>query len=1082
MGERKNKNLLAGLLAAVLVATSALGYGSIASNAAEPVTDLEEALQLDIAEFGSDLDDKALEEIESEASNADEQSEDAVMVDADEQDVIASVGAETAADSENVVKDADEEDALDAAGSESAENAANGEKAQDVSETAVGAKAENAGVEAVKLMANDDSSIRILMVGNSLTRYNDVAGKLTKLFELGGVSAHIDTRTQMGASLFDQADILKESSRDAVVNGNYDYVILQEKSSGFSESLLRQGVEAFYPWIEEAPNHPQLLLYMPWANEDILKSGQTNVTNAYVAVAKDYGAKLAAAGEAYYELYFDKNKKWYRKGDNVHGNDLASLISASTIYYTITGRDSAFNFSAEDKEVLASLVESDDYRNNKVAYDAATVNLIEETALKYAGIYKDLTNVPDLEGRGMDGNTNLAKGKQGSASSNGRGSTRGIGARNVGNLTDGSYTSFLVSHEEDPDIWYAVDFGKSTMTDEVILYFGGTGTYVNTEKCVFTVEVSDEYESGYRVVASGESLSTDPIDLKYEAAEGRYLRVHVSSFSGTYVSMFEIEAYYQRPEEEPGEGGEVVDPGTEEPGTEEPGSEDKEPQPEPQEPEEVVVKAFAGDHLQVRVGERISDMALYDGNMYEATALLTAGDNKLEILANGEAIAERSCSISASSEEVIIRYFADKDKIVTGKDVHYDVNGNPVQDIKKKANWTGNFFSRTGIEEFKEFGGWDQNNALSRLDYIGGGVFKRTFTYTVPETAVPYQFKINFDGVWSNGEVPSENANVTFPASDKETDTFVLFVNSVTGEWFDSINAAPVSYKLADGSTYEAEAGKAMVTASIGDETVNMVQTSINSYRMTDCLSAGNYDVDIYVDGKLTESQNVSMATTGALTIVYDANKGTELIRKETAPGEETGSGDEGTGDNKEGGSSDAGNVRGPGGGSQVSAGQTSPAQGTAAPAALAASVGGVSATNSSSAVLASNRKATAGRSAVSTASNKTKAATADDEVTKEAEEVTEDNETEEDLLAEAGEPSEESAATEETEEEPVEGAVEETKEEEVTITDAKTALAADTDDGNNGGAPAGLILTLVAAGLAAAGGAGFYFIKKLRG
>ncbi len=871
--KRKGKQLLARLMLAIVFVTMVLQQGTLTSFAAEN-TQLEELVTGNESQDFENVDETGIFDINSQIGEEAESYE--TESEKIEENVTLS-GTVTSGNGDEVITD------VTPANEEVAENGEVTETEETTADDA--AEAESSGDEEFTTLsvnlADDEApdTVKILMVGNSLTRYNDVAGKLTALYALDGVTAQVDTRTQMGASLFDQADILKDSTREAIVNGGYDFVILQEKSSGFSEALLRQGAEAFYPWIQEAPSQPQLVFYMPWANEDVLKSMQTTVTDAYVSVAKDFNAKLAPAGEAYYELYFDKNKKWYRKGDNVHGNDLASLISASTIYYTLTGKEEAFSFTSEDIDALKALVESADYKNNRVSYNAETVNLIEATSLKYTGIYKDLTNVPSLEGRGMDSNTNLAKGKQGSASSNGRGSTRGIGARNVGNLTDGSYTSFLVSHEEDPDIWYAVDFGTSTKLDEVILYFGGTGTYVNTEHAVFTVEMSDSYDSGYRVVASGESTSTEPLDIKFDETEGRYLRVHVSSFSGPYVSMFEIEAYYQRPEqtEEPGES--EIPENTDEP------AEPENPAPSndehSEEEENVTVKAFPGDFLQVKAGDQVANMALYDGNMYEAILPLNSGDNTISIIVNGNVVKERQCTVSGSSKNVIVRYFADKDKIVTGFDSHKDANGNVVQDIKKTAHWTGNFFNRTGINEFKEFGGWDQANTPSCLDYIGGGVFKRTYTYTVPENSVSYEFKINFDGAWSNGEVPSSNATVTFPATDKETDTFVLFVNSITGEWFDSINKGKVTYKLADGSTYDQEAGKANVTVSFGEDRKEMVQTSLKKYRFTDYLPAGEHNVSIYVDDQLLQTTVLSLNGASSVTAVYDTAKGLELIKKD---------------------------------------------------------------------------------------------------------------------------------------------------------------------------------------------------------
>lgn len=908
----KWKRLFAKLMLTTVLTTTVLGQGGVTSLAAEDQTAAEYAADLDVSvdDVTNEQNEQELDEVNEitqenpEAQTDENTSEEGEQAEENKSDELPEETSEETATEEADYSDVEED------------NATTDITDIEYPETEVIEEADeaDAGLEVMALEEAEEAdgaaadTVKILMVGNSLTRYNDVAGKLQTLFALDGIDAQVDTRTQMGASLFDQADILKESTRAAIVDGDYDYVVLQEKSSGFSEALLRQGAEAFYPWIEEAPSQPQLVFYMPWANEDVLKSMQTTVTNAYVSVAKDFNAKLAPAGEAYYELYFDKNKKWYRKGDNVHGNDLASLISASTIYYTMTGKDSAFSFTSEDKDALTALVESADYKNNRVSYNADTVNLIEETALKYTGIYSDLNNVPDLEGRGMDGNTNLAKGKQGSASSNGRGSTRGIGARNVGNLTDGSYTSFLVSHEEDPDIWYRVDFEKSTKIDEVILYFGGTGTYVNTENAVFTVEMSDSPDSDYFVVASGESTSTEPMDIKFDEAQGRYLRVHVSSFSGPYVSMFEIEAYYQKPEttedengnDDPAETGDENENGEDEgqgSGNQEESSEEDE--------FDGIVKAFPGDFLQVRVGENTANMALYDGNMYEAVLPFSAGENTVSILVNGKVVKEKVCNASKASQDVIVRYFADNDKVVTGFDTHKDGNGNVVQDIKKIANWTGNFFNRAGINEFKEFGGWDQANVLSRLDYIGGGVFKRTFTYTVPESSISYEFKINFDGVWSNGEVPSSNATVTFPASEKETDTFVLFVNSTTGEWFDSINSGKIAYKLADGSVYEQEAGKAKVEIALGGETKEMVQTSKTGYRLTDYLTAGTYNVSIYADGQLVEDTELTLKGSSSVTAVYDTKKGLEIIKNDSIP-EETGNDD--TNENSGNTGSEAGN------------------------------------------------------------------------------------------------------------------------------------------------------------------------------
>ncbi len=697
---------------------------------------------------------------------------------------------------------------------------------------------------------NSESTVKILMVGNSLTRYNNVADKLTKLFAYKGITATIDTRTQMGASLYDQADILAESTEAAIMDGDYDYVILQEKSSGFNEALLRQGVEAFSDWIETAPSAPQLILYMPWANEDVFKSMQTTFTDAYVAVAKDYDAILAPSGEAYYDLYFNEGKEWYRDGDNVHGNDLASLVSASTIFYSIMNEAAPIEFNLlADQLAVQAMVESADYRNYPVKYDLNTINLIEEKAFEYAALYSDLNDVPDLTGRGVDETVNLAKGKQGVASSNARGSSAGVGPRNVGNLTDGSKTSYIVLHSDDTNPWFGVDFGEATEFNQLSLYWGATGDYADSYRNSFVVEGSNDENAlnstsaTFTQLATGESTGTEEQVVSFADSSYRYVRVRVTNIVGAYASMYELEAYKAA-------GGGSTDEAT----------------------------VNVGDYLQIKVGAATTDMSLYTGNMYEATASFAAGAKDFSILCNGAEIYKGAITPSESAQNIIIRYFAKDNTVVTGQDTHEDANGNPVQDIKKVANWTGNFFSRTGIEEFKEFGGWDQASPLSTLDYIGGGVFERVLTYTVPtEASVTYQYKINFDSTWNNGEVPADNKSVTFPVSGKGTDTFTLWVNSITGELFDSINDGTTTFKIDGNDSYAKAIGTADVKLSLASGSTpteyKMVQTGLDNYMVTVFIEPGTYSWMDVIDGNDgTLSGEFTITEKSAVTFFYNVS------------------------------------------------------------------------------------------------------------------------------------------------------------------------------------------------------------------
>lgn len=726
--------------------------------------------------------------------------------------------------------------------------------AEEVNET-VAAEVINetfAAEEVNEMVAAEDDTIKILMVGNSLTRYNSVADKLVKLFAYAGKKATVDTRTQMGASLSDQAEILATSTREAIVYGDYDYVVLQDKSSGFNEALLKLGVSEFAPWINEAASKPQLVLYMPWANEDVFQRMQTNFTKAYVSVAKTYGALLAPSGEAYYDMYFNLGKDWYRSGDNVHCNDLGSLISASTLFYTISGQESALQIKEEDQSVVKALVESSDYKNYPVDYDRDIVNLIERKAYEFTNIYRDLTKVPDLTGRGIDGTENQATQKPATASSNARGSSRGIGSRSSTGLTDGSYTSFMCLHEADPDPWFAVDLGAQSAFNQLTLYWGATGDYADSYKTKFAIEGRNDPNAAYEVITTGESTNAGKQVIKFPGVEYRYVRVHVTEKLGAYASLYELEIYnlpVQDVNEDPTD-----------------------------------IEVNIGDYLQVKVGDSLTNMSLYEQGMYEAEAAFSQGVKDYEILSNGVSIYKGVIAQSNVAQNIYIRYFAkeeDKDlRVVTGQDVHEDVNGNPVQDIKKVANWTGNFFTKTGIDAFKEFGGWDQTSPLSTLNYLGGGIFAREFTYaTVTGAAISYEYKVNFDSTWNNGEIPSVvNRKVVFPTSEKATNTFVLWVNSVRGGIFDSINDGSTTFKIEGNDKYIKTIGTAKVELSLskeGNETLyQMVQTGKSAYMVTAFIEPGTYTWADKIDDNVgTLSDDFTVDKNTAVTFYYSVKE-----------------------------------------------------------------------------------------------------------------------------------------------------------------------------------------------------------------
>ncbi len=424
----------------------------------------------------------------------------------------------------------------------------------------------------------EEQGMRILFIGNSLTDYNDVPNKVKQIFAKEGKNVEVEKLINLGEPLTIHKD--NAQTKEKILTGDFDYVVLQDKASGFTQNMLEEGVAAIEPWIAEAG--AQLVLYMPWANEDIFARGQEIFTNAYVSEGRKRNAQLAPSGEAYYNLYFNYGVRWY--SDNTHGTDLASLVSASTIYYTISGKSEPITFTRND-----ALISS----NN---YDVTTVNLIQKEASQYTELYRDLNNVPDITNRPIVPSEtepaeeiNLAVKKQGYASSNERGDST-IGTQTVGNLTDGNTGSYIVLHHEDEDPWFAVDLGEAVEFNKTVLYWGADSPYEDSVRAKYTVEGSDRLEEGYEEIASGECTQKGKQEIVFDNVSYRFVRIHVIEKTGTYISLYEMELYKeQRTENTENPGGSTEDPGenTENPGesTENPGANTENPGESTERPE-----------------------------------------------------------------------------------------------------------------------------------------------------------------------------------------------------------------------------------------------------------------------------------------------------------------------------------------------------------------------------------------------------------------------------------------------------------------------------------------------------------------
>lgn len=295
--------------------------------------------------------------------------------------------------------------------------------------------------------------------------------------------------------------------------------------------------------------------------------------------------------------------------------------------------------------------------------------------------------------------------------------------------------------------------------------------------------------------------------------------------------------------------------------------------------EEVVtgISANLGDLLQISVnGGDKSLMSPYTNGLYEGNVSLKKGKNTYRIYLNEELFQKGTIEADAA-EEIAVRYLSFQDKVITkydGADVY-----------KYPATWVGSFsdMARADGTKYISLSDWAPGDTNGNLDYIGGGCYKKTFTYEALTDEKSMEYKIAFGGDWNHGSVPGSNKSLSFPAGSSE---ITLWVNTITEETFDSITDGNVTAKLAGGADYVRPAGTMEMKLVVDGEDTVMIQTGKTAYMKTVLLGAGEHSWKNMIDGQEGMlSGSFTLKEDTAVTFWYDAEKNVTFNSVENADG-----------------------------------------------------------------------------------------------------------------------------------------------------------------------------------------------------
>lgn len=179
---------------------------------------------------------------------------------------------------------------------------------------------------------------RVLFVGNSLTRTNDLPAVVRALAAADGLELEVAAVVRDGFSLADHR--AAGVALERVAAGGWDVVVLQQGPSALPESrveLLREA-EIFARAIRAAGARPAL--FMVWPSRE-RAFDLPRVVESYRLAAAASDALLAPAGEAWRLALRRSGAPTLWGRDGLHPTPAGTYLAALTVYGALTGREVA---------------------------------------------------------------------------------------------------------------------------------------------------------------------------------------------------------------------------------------------------------------------------------------------------------------------------------------------------------------------------------------------------------------------------------------------------------------------------------------------------------------------------------------------------------------------------------------------------------------------------------------------------------------------------------------------------------------------------------------------------------------------
>lgn len=182
--------------------------------------------------------------------------------------------------------------------------------------------------------ATPESAFRVLFIGNSLTYYNDGLDQhLNQMVNSSSLPINIEAQRTAKPNANLKSLWIASNAREAINEGNYDVVVLQEDIPITNVETFHEYARRFVAEIEKSGAKP--VLFMAWPYERLGWISMDEIAQAHFDIAMELGVDVAPVGLAMQQAMKEHPEIDMLSGDAEHPSIYGTYLAVAVVYATV---------------------------------------------------------------------------------------------------------------------------------------------------------------------------------------------------------------------------------------------------------------------------------------------------------------------------------------------------------------------------------------------------------------------------------------------------------------------------------------------------------------------------------------------------------------------------------------------------------------------------------------------------------------------------------------------------------------------------------------------------------------------------